>query len=756
MTQATAERRFFHAKVVKRFQSGGPFGKSGITIVNDRRSARSLLKKLAKEGKRKRPVGVDTEFNKLATIQCWSVAIRRDEKRYDRYVIAGGLLKLFRRWLESDAPKAFQNYPADEEIFDHYKIKVAGLAGDTFVMDFLVDETDRKHGLKHAAFKWLKMRMLGNFKDVFSYVPAGRKKPVMYSWDEIWSDLDLQTLLVMYSADDPDATLRLFHHHKRVLVERKYWETYLTDDLPFTLTLTNVMKRGFPLNTERLRNIRTIVQIVTMRALHVFKAMVEEPKLNLRSVPQMKRLFFEKLKAPQVKQTKGERDKNADTATSLDGEVMRIYAEEYDLEPAAVLVDYRDNDKLKGTFLDGALNGSEYMPARDVVSDQGKVYTIPAGHFLFSDLNQIGAISGRISSRKYIDEVEETYTARDGTEATRIIKVKRGANLQNLPWQEPYGIKRGFVAMPGWTLPVVDMAGFEWWLMGHWSEDPVILQQNAGGYNPHGQTLTNLFEPCWCGWTLRSGRKHKKTSACRRVKMKDWKTAAPWYADLKATLGKFLYDMAKKFNFGLNYGALAKKAIKITGATDDVDEMQDLIDKHFGLYAGIPEYWEKQIELAKAEGCVFTISGRRVHLDYIDNNPKERYDPKRAHAENQAKNIPIQGSAANIINAIMNCYEHGMALWKSRVRGTLVDADPKKRMLVKESYERADYMRRRLCAEMLIQVHDEIVWHAPEEHGDECVEHAEFIMTNNRYMPRLRVKLPAEGHHGPNWMEAKG
>ena len=758
----------FDGEVIDAF-TRGKYSDRGITIVDTDKHVKKALKLLWQKAEEKKVVGLDSEFDSHAErgtnpIQCFSFSWGDGTS----WVVPVDLLAEFKDWLEEkEAPKVLQNYPADEEVFDAAGVQLAGLAGDTLVMDFLVDTADRHHDLKYAVKKWLKRKMMGHFKEVFSHTPDGGKKPVLYSWQEIWSSIKLQMRLALYSADDPLQTKLLFLHHRRELVARGYWNTYLSEDLPFTLTLTNVMKRGFPIDVPRLSGIRTVVLISLLRAQHVFRAELRKAKVdvrkllpknakrdddfNLRSAPQLKKLFFEELDMPQIKKTKTEKEKEIDSATSCDGTVLEAWMEEYrkdyplGAQLAEILLDYRGDKALEGTFLTGIVNGVE------PVDDKGNIIVVdnmtealkqsvgqhtvqPAAWMLYSNLNQIGARTGRISSRKYTEEVEETYENRWGEEAVRIIKLKKGANLQNIPTvrTDSYGIRRCFVALPGEKLVVVDMAGFEWWLMAHWSQDELMLKQSRQKLDPHGITATRFYD--------------------LPVKMKDWCTLNTLYKELKAKY-KDERDDGKKGNFGFIYGCKAPRAAQIIGGDCTEERAQELLDIFFEeLYSGILVYHDDQITMARNEGYVETISKRRVHIDEIN----EDHPGKRSHAENQARNAPIQGSAADIMKAIMNCMEFGSTIFKRWHKEWYpVETDNKKIMLVKEAYERADYVRRKLGARQLIQVHDELVQRAKDEVAEEVNKHTMFIMEHNRYMPLLTVHLPAEGNTGDNWQAAK-
>ena len=175
---------------------------------------------------------------------------------------------------------------------------------------------------------------------------------------------------------------------------------------------------------------------------------------------------------------------------------------------------------------------------------------------------------------------------------------------------------------------------------------------------------------------------------------------------------------AKAINFGIIYGISAFGLARNLGIGRA--EAKAYIDAYFERYPGIRAYMDKTIEGAREAGYVTTLFGRRCHTPAIrDRNPM-----RRAFAERAAINAPIQGSAADVIRRAM-----------IRMPAALAAAG--------------------LRARMLLQVHDELVFEAPEEEAEKLVSIAKQVM-ESATLPRLALSVPltVDVGVGDNWDEA--
>ena len=174
---------------------------------------------------------------------------------------------------------------------------------------------------------------------------------------------------------------------------------------------------------------------------------------------------------------------------------------------------------------------------------------------------------------------------------------------------------------------------------------------------------------------------------------------------------------AKAINFGIIYGISPFGLAKQLGIAQA--EAADYIDAYFKRYPGIRGYMEETKEFCRANGFVETIFGRKIHITGIN----DKNGRNRAFAERAAINAPLQGAAADIIKRAM-----------IRMPGALKDAG--------------------LKARMLLQVHDELVFEAPEGEVAATVKVVTMVMENAADPAvRLDVPLVVETGVGDNWAE---
>jgi DNA polymerase I len=175
---------------------------------------------------------------------------------------------------------------------------------------------------------------------------------------------------------------------------------------------------------------------------------------------------------------------------------------------------------------------------------------------------------------------------------------------------------------------------------------------------------------------------------------------------------------AKAINFGIIYGISAFGLANQLGIPRE--EAGAYIKKYFERFPGIRDYMEATKKSARADGFVRTIFGRKCHFPSINSaNPSER-----AFNERAAINAPIQGSAADIIRRAM-----------IRMDGALG--------------------REKLDAQMLLQVHDELVFEAPEGQVDATIRLVSKVMAAAPE-PALRLSVPlqVDARAAGNWNEA--
>ena len=253
-------------------------------------------------------------------------------------------------------------------------------------------------------------------------------------------------------------------------------------------------------------------------------------------------------------------------------------------------------------------------------------------------------------------------------------------NLQNIPIRTEDGrrIRRAFVAPPGRKLIACDYSQIELRIMAHLSQDPGLLGAFASGADIHRATAAEVF-----------GRPLEEVTVNER-------------------------RAAKAINFGLMYGMGAFGLARQLGI--DRGQAQDYIALYFSRYPGVRDYMERTRELARERGFVETVSGRRLHLEYIN----ARNAAQRAGAERAAINAPMQGTAADIIKRAMIAVD----AWLAGHAGS---------------------------AQMILQVHDELVFEADEAFVPELLKHVPALMSG---AVQLSVPLVVDSGTGNNWDEA--
>jgi DNA polymerase I len=253
-------------------------------------------------------------------------------------------------------------------------------------------------------------------------------------------------------------------------------------------------------------------------------------------------------------------------------------------------------------------------------------------------------------------------------------------NLQNIPIRTPEGrrVREAFVAPSGHVILSADYSQIELRIMAHISEDPGLLKAFAEGMDVHRATASEIFG-------VAPG---EVTSEQRRY--------------------------AKVINFGLIYGM---SAFGLAGNLNiERSAAAAYIDRYFQRFAGVKRYMDETRASAHDKGYVETVFGRRLWLPEINGGN----GPRRAGAERQAINAPMQGTAADLIKLAMIA-----------VQKVLDDEGRSTRMVM--------------------QVHDELVFEVPEA---ELVWARDAIPRAMAGVAELKVPLLAEVGVGANWDEA--
>jgi len=253
-------------------------------------------------------------------------------------------------------------------------------------------------------------------------------------------------------------------------------------------------------------------------------------------------------------------------------------------------------------------------------------------------------------------------------------------NLQNIPIRSEEGrkIRQAFIAPPGYKLVAADYSQIELRIMEHLSADAGLLKAFGEGQDVHRATAAEVFGVA----------PDQVTNDLRRS--------------------------AKAINFGLIYGMSSFGLAQQLGITRN--QAQAYIDLYFTRYPGVKNYMDTIRELAREQGYVETLFGRRLYLPEI----KSRNAAMRQYAERTAINAPMQGTAADIIKRAMIAADRWL------------------------NDERPD-------AKMIMQVHDELVFEIAETQWDDCTATIRRLMCS---AATLDVPLIVDIGVGNNWDEA--
>jgi DNA polymerase-1 len=254
-------------------------------------------------------------------------------------------------------------------------------------------------------------------------------------------------------------------------------------------------------------------------------------------------------------------------------------------------------------------------------------------------------------------------------------------NLQNIPVRSVQGreIRKAFIARPGWKLLSADYSQIELRILAALTEDAGLLNAFREGRDIHAATAAKIFE----------------------VELDE--------------VSREQRSTAKMVNFGIPYGISAFGLAQRLGTVSRT-EAQEIINNYFAQFPGIPGYMLRMQERAKAKGYVETITGRRRYLQDINS----RNGTIRAAAERNAINMPIQGTAADMIKIAMVNVQNALVAQSLNTR-------------------------------MLLQVHDELIFDL-----DPSEEVAVRALVTEGMKKALDLKCPIEIDIGlgDNWLEA--
>lgn len=253
-------------------------------------------------------------------------------------------------------------------------------------------------------------------------------------------------------------------------------------------------------------------------------------------------------------------------------------------------------------------------------------------------------------------------------------------NMQNIPVRTAVGREfRKFFSAESGVLVDADYSQIELRVLAHVANDSAMIEDFKEGRDIHTSTASRVF-----GLPLEMVTPEMRSKA-------------------------------KAVNFGIVYGIGAFSLSKDIGVTRQ--EADDYIKEYLRNYSGVDAYMTREVEKAKEQGYVETIFGRRRYLPEL----KSSNFNMRAFGERVARNMPIQGAAADIIKIAMI----GVS-----------------RRLKKEG----------LHANLILQVHDELIVECPESEAETV---SKLLKEEMESAVQLSVPMLADAGYGKTWYEAK-
>lgn len=317
--------------------------------------------------------------------------------------------------------------------------------------------------------------------------------------------------------------------------------------------------------------------------------------------------------------------------------------------------DVLDNMIGQHPIIEKILNYRELSKLKSTYVDALPALINPATGRVHTSYNQAGAGTGRLSSNT--------------------------PNLQNIPIRTETGreVRRAFIAPDGYVLLSVDYSQVELRIMAHVSEDATLLSAFEQGQDIHAATAAII----------------------NNVPLDQ--------------VTKSMRIFAKRVNFGILYGMGAFRLARDSDLT--LAQAQQFIETYFERLPGVKRYLDNAKQLARDNGYLTTLYGRRRSFDL-----KQANRVGAAAAEREAINMPIQGTAADIM---------------------------KKAMI--DLYARLETYPA-LGARMLLQVHDELVLEVPE---DRVHKAADLVVGVMEAAADLRAPLRANASVGANWRDVQ-
>jgi DNA polymerase-1 len=323
----------------------------------------------------------------------------------------------------------------------------------------------------------------------------------------------------------------------------------------------------------------------------------------------------------------------------------------------------------------------QYSTAEDVLSYLAKDHQIVADILEYRSVNKLQSTYVKALPEEINPKTGRIHTVYNQAVAATGRLSSNQPNLQNIPIRTERGqqVRKAFIPRDkDHVLLAADYSQIELRIIAALSKDPAMLEAFQNGEDIHATTAAKVF-----GVALEEVTREQRSNA-------------------------------KTVNFGIVYGVSAFGLSQQTNLNRT--EAKELIEAYYATYPKLKAYMSDQVDLARENGYVTTVLGRRRYLKDINSQNAT----VRGAAERNAVNAPIQGSAADIIKiAMINIH----------------------RRMEKENWQ----------SKMLLQVHDELVFDVPRAEVETLSAMVKEEMENAF---SLEVPLLVEVGIGENWLEA--
>lgn len=682
----------------------------GVYVVETERDAHELLVFLRESSS---PVGIDCETEDIDVtkqspvgnghIVCWSVAWTVDQLAgpaiYRAYIPAE-FLPVFKDYL-AQAPLVGHNiWQFDRHMFNNHGIELHNIVADTLRMSqMLYNVKGYDHGLKALATRYLGYQMrdyaatfsrpkpgkLKTYKRTSFRLPGKKAVLQLRSWfggecqgiqwarkeilrlSEVKRDYPaLAAVLVDYASLDAKATLELYYKLKarlEVLPARAQTSEQLYTSFwnPLCEVVSNSEMRGILLDPEVCHKGQLLAEADVSSYTSQLSRWVG-PEFNWGSPAQLKTLFYDEM--------------GMDPAP-IKGTLNAVKA-----------VDYGERSVAEASLYWLELNapGPAEKEMLGLVRKRRKTLRL-LGYL--RDLPNFRAADGRIHCIMGPD----TRTGRLSAKCPPLQQMPSRGNT--------YGIRRAFVARPGYKLIVADYSQLEVYVLAH------MLIKLFGDYSianalASGDVYGSIAKLCWP--TLLEG-------------------IAP--TDIKKHANpevKRARDLAKIVVLATNYGktpqGLAISLLDETGQSVGLEYANNLLATYEAAFPGVVKFQHWTADFATKHRGIYTLAGRWRPIP--EANADQAYMRRRGHRI--ASNTPIQGSAMDLTAAAMIDIENDYELFDSG-------------------------------AEQLLQIHDEIIVEVPDYAAERALLNVSGLMTKPRF--DMEVTLKVEAKIADSWEEGK-